>query len=61
MPMGTNKSPGWFVKVTDEVIHGLEGVESYLADVAVFDTAPAQHMRTIRSFRECLRKHNIKL
>ena len=49
MPQGSSASPGWFVKVIDEVINGLKQVEAYLDDVIVFDSDPIAHVQTIRS------------
>lgn len=39
MSMGMSQSPGWFVKVINETIQGLEGVEVYLCDAVVFYVA----------------------
>ena len=61
MPQGSSASPGWFVKVINEVIKGLTQVAAYLDDVIVFDSDPVTHVRTIRSPFERLRKHNLKL
>ena len=61
MPQGSSASPGWFVKVINEVIKGLTQVAAYLDDVIVFDSDPVTHVRTIRSLFERLRKHNLKL
>ena len=36
MPMGASQSAGHFVKVINEVIEGLDGVEAYLDDVRPF-------------------------
>ena len=54
MPQGSSASPGWFVKVINEVIKGLKQVEAYLDDVIVFDSDPVAHVRTIRSLFERL-------
>eukprot|EP00752_Nemacystus_decipiens_P012512 g11082.t1 len=61
MPMGASQSAGHFVKVINEVIKGLEGVEAYLDDVVVFDETPAQHVQSMRRFLHRLRTHNLKL
>ena len=61
MPQGSSASPGWFVKVINEVIKGLAQVAAYLDDVIVFDSDPTAHVRTIRALFERLRKHNLKL
>ena len=55
MPQGSSASPGWFVKVINEVIKSLKQVAAHLDDVIVFDSDPVAHIRTI------LRKHNLKL
>ena len=49
------------VKVINEVIKGLKQVAAYLDDVIVVDSDLVAHVRTIRSFFERLRKHNLKL
>ena len=61
MPMGASQSPGWFVKVINEVINGLPGLEAYLDDVVKFDENPAQHVAGMRAFFERLRQHHLKL
>ena len=61
MPRGSSASPGWFVKVINEVTKGLEQVAAYLDDVIVFDSDPSTHVETIRALFERLRKHNLKL
>ena len=61
MPQGSSASPGWFVKVTNEVIKGLKQVAAYLDDVIVFDSDPVAHVQTIRSLFERLLKHSLKL
>ena len=38
MPQGSSASPGWFVKVFNEVIKDLKQVAAYLDDVIVFDS-----------------------
>lgn len=60
MPQGSGASPGWFVKVADDVVHGMEQMAAYLDDVVVFDSEPAAYTRMIRAFFERLRKHNLK-
>ena len=47
MPQGGNASPGWFVKVINEVIKGLAQVAAYLDDVMIFDSDPAAHIKRI--------------
>ena len=61
MPQGSSASPGWFVKVINEVTKGLEQVAAYLNDVIVFDSDPPTPVKTIRALFERLRKHNLKL
>ena len=61
MPQGSSASPGWFVKVFNEVIKNLKQVAAYLDDVIVFDSDPVAYVRTIFSLFERLRKHNLKL
>ena len=61
MLQGSSASPGWFVKVINEVIKALKQVAAYLDDAIVFDSGPVAHVRTIRSLFERLRKHNLKL
>ena len=62
MPQGgSNASPGWFVKVINEVTKGLEQVAAYLDGVIEFDSDPSTHVKTIRALFERLRKHNLKL
>ena len=61
MPQGSSASPGWFFKVTNEVIKDLQQVAAYLDDVIVFDCDPIAHVPTIRSLFERLRKDNLKL
>ena len=36
MPQGSSASPGWFVKVINEVIKNLKQVAPYLDDVILF-------------------------
>lgn len=61
MPMGASQSAGHFVKVINEVITGLDGVEAYLDDVVVFDEGPLQHVPNVRTLFERLRKYDLKL
>ena len=61
MPQGSSTSPGWFVKVINEVTKGLEQIAAYLDDVIVFNSDPSAHVKTIRALFEQLRKHNLKL
>ena len=60
MPQRCSASPGWVVKVLNEVTKGLEQVAAYLDDVMVFSDLPT-HVNTIRAFFERLHKHNLKL
>ena len=60
MPQGSSDSPGWFVKVINEVIKGLGQVAVYLDDVIVFDSNPTAHVENICALFERLRKHNLK-
>ena len=61
MPEGSNAAPGWFVKVINKVIRGLDNVLAYLDDVIVHDPSPAEHPGTIRALFERLCKYNSKL
>ena len=61
MPRGSSASPGWFLKVTNEVIKGLAQVVAYLHDVIVFDSDPTAHVKTIRTLFAHLRKHDLKM
>ena len=61
MPQGSSASPGWFVKMINEVIKDLKQVTAYLDDVTVFNSDPIAHVQTIHSLFERLRKHNITL
>ena len=61
MPQGSNAAPGWFVKVINEVIKGLERIAAYLDDIIVYDSDPAAHTANIRALFGRLRKHNLKL
>ena len=49
MPQGSSASPGWFVKVINEVIKHFKQVAAYLDDVIVFESDPIAHVQTIRS------------
>ena len=60
MPQGSSASPGWFVKVINEVIKDLKQVAAYLDDVIVCDSDPIARVQTNRSLFERLRKHNLK-
>ena len=61
MLQGSSVSPGWFVKVINEVIKDLNQVAAYPDDVIVFDSDPIAQVQTNRSLFERLRKHNVKL
>ena len=63
MPMGASQSPGWFVKVINEVINGLPGLEAYLDDVVKFGENPAYTLLVagVRALVERLRQHHLKL
>lgn len=61
MPQGSSATPGWFVKLINEVIKNLERVVAYLDDVLVFDPDPSTHINNTRALFERLRKHNLKL
>ena len=58
MPQGSSASPGWFVKVINEVIKGLENVVANLDDVIVFDSNLTVHVKTMRALFESLSKVN---
>ena len=60
MPQGSSASPGWFVKVTNEVIKDLEHASAYLEIVSVIDPDPTSHIDNIRALFERLRQHNLK-
>ena len=60
MPQASRASPGWFDKVFNEVIKGLEQVAAYLDDVIVFDSDPTAHVKTMRTLFERLRRQNLK-
>ena len=47
MPQGSSASPGWFGKVVNEVVQGLEQVTAYVDDVSVFDSDPTAHANTM--------------
>ncbi len=61
MPQGASQSPGWYMRVINEVIQNLERVLAYMDDVIVHDTDPASHIANLRLFFERLIKHNLKL
>ncbi|CAB1107122.1 unnamed protein product [Ectocarpus sp. CCAP 1310/34] len=61
MPMGASQSSGRWMKVINEVIKNLEGVDPYLDDVVLYDKTPADHIRTMRAFLQRLPKHKLKL
>ena len=61
MTQGSSVAPGWFVKVINEVIKGLDRVAAYLDDVIVFDADPSLHVDNMKKFFLRLRKHNLKL
>ena len=61
MPPGSRSSPGWLVKVINEVVKGLEQVVACLDDLVVFDSDPTAHVKTIRALFERLRMHTLKL
>ena len=49
MPQGSSAFPGWFVKVINEVVKGLERVAAYLDGIIVFDPTPSRPQRQYRS------------
>ena len=61
MPQGSSATPGWFVKVINEVIKGLDRVAAYLDDVIVFDADSSLHVANMIFFFLRLRQHNLKL
>ena len=61
MPQGSGPSSGWFLKVINEAIKGLNQVAAYLDDGSVFDSHPIAHVSTIRSLFESLPKHNLNI
>ena len=61
MPQGISAAQGWFVKVINEVMNGLDHVAAYLDDVIVFDVDPSLHVANIKEFFLGLRQHNLKL
>ena len=61
MPQGSSASPGWFVKVINEVTKGLEQVAAHLDNAIVYESDPSAHLKTIRALFEQLRKHNLML
>ena len=56
MPQGGSASPGWVVKVINDVIKGLEQVATYLDDVIVFDSDPTAHTKTSMTSSSLLRR-----
>ena len=44
MPQGRSTSPGWFLKMINEVMKDSKQVEAYLDDVIVFDSDPIAHV-----------------
>ena len=52
MPQGSSASPGWFVKVINDVLKYSKQVTAYHDDVNVFDSDPIAHVQTILSFCE---------
>ena len=60
MAQGSSASPGWFVKVTNEVIKGLEKVAAHHHHGIVFDPDPTAHVKAIRTFFERLLRYNLK-
>ena len=61
MPQGSSVSPGWFVKVINEIIKGLKRIAAYLDDIIVFDPDPTDHVANIRALFGRLRNHHLKL
>ena len=61
MRQSSRASPGWFVKLIDDVIKGLEQVVAYLDDVIILRSDPTAHVKTMWALFEHLRKHNPKL
>lgn len=51
---------GWLVKVTNEVIQGLEHVAANLDDAIGFDSDPVVHVKAIRALFKRLRKKTLK-
>ena len=61
MPQGSSASPGWYVKMINEVIKDLNQVAAYLHAIVVLVFNPIVHIQTIRSLFGHLRKHTLKL
>ena len=61
MPQGSSASPGWFIKVINELIKGLDRVAAYLDNVIVFDADPSLHVANMKEVFLRLRKHSLKL
>ena len=61
MPQGSSASPGWFVKVINEVIKGLKRFTEYLDDTIVFDPDPTDHVAHIRALFGRPRKHHLNI
>ena len=57
MPQRSSAAPGWFVKVVNEVIKGLDRVAAYLDDGIVFDADPSRHVANMKDFFLNLPKH----
>ena len=49
------------VEVINKAIKDSKQAAAYIDDVPVFESDPVAHVRTIRSFFERLRTHNLKL
>ena len=60
MPQGSSAAPGWFVKVINEVIKGLDLVAAYLDDVTDFDSDLSTHVVIMKKLLLRLRKHNLR-
>ena len=61
MQQGSIAAPGWFFKVVNKAIKGLDRVAAYLDDVIVFDADPSLHVANMKDFFLRLRNHNLKL
>ena len=61
VPQGSSASPGWFVKVINEMITDVKQVAAYIDDGIVFDSDPISQVQTIRSLFERFRQHNLTL
>eukprot|EP00752_Nemacystus_decipiens_P017591 g15764.t1 len=61
MPQGAPQSPGWYMRVINEVIQNLERFLAYLDGVIVHYTDPASHIANLGVFFERLVLHNLKL